>query len=239
MSMKFLGDHLDIHCGGTDHIDVHHTNEIAQSEAATGRKFFNFWLHGAFLNIQGGKKMAKSAENFLTLENSFARRGMSPIVYRFAAFLSHYRKPMEYSDEAVEAARNGLAHLQNQIRSLKEKKQDKGNVHTGYKERFLQAINDDLNLPRAMAAVQEVLKADISAADRLATVMDFNRVLGLNLDQVEQEEKLPEDLQKLVDKRQKAREEKDWALSDSLRDEIQALGYVVQDSKSGMKVYKP
>ena len=239
MSMKFLGEHLDIHCGGTDHIDVHHTNEIAQSEAATGKKFFNFWLHGAFLNIQGGKKMAKSAENFLTLENSFVRKGLSPIVYRFAAFLSHYRKPMEYSEEAVEAARNGLAHLQNQIRSLREKKQGEGKIHEGHKDRFFQAVNDDLNLPRAMAVVQEVLKSDNSAADRLATVIDFNRVLGLNLDQVDQEDKLPEDIQKLVEERQKARAEKDWALSDSLRDEIQALGYVVQDSKSGMKVYKP
>ncbi len=238
MSMKFLEKNLDIHCGGADHIDVHHTNEIAQSEAATGKKFFNFWMHGAFLNIQGGKKMAKSAENFLTLENTFTRRGISPLVYRFAAFLSHYRKPMEYSDEAVEAARNGLAHLQNQVRSLMNLNQEDGMVQTAYKEKFLLAINDDLNLPRAMAAVQELLKADISNADRLATVVDFNRVLGLDLDRVEQDQSLPENLQILVERRKKAREEKDWALSDSLRDEIQALGYVVQDSKAGMKVYK-
>ncbi len=238
MSMKFLGKNLDIHCGGTDHIDVHHTNEIAQSEAATGKKFFNFWMHGAFLNIQGGKKMAKSAENFLTLENTFTRRGFSPLVYRFAAFLSHYRKPMEYSDEAVEAARNGLAHLQNQVRGLMSLNQEDGAIHAAYKEKFLLAINDDLNLPRAMAAVQELLKADISMADRLATVLDFNRVLGLDLDCVEQDERLPENLQNLVESRQKARAEKDWALSDRLRDEIQALGYVVQDSKAGMKVYK-
>jgi len=238
MSMKFLEKNLDIHCGGADHIDVHHTNEIAQSEAATGKKFFNFWMHGAFLNIQGGKKMAKSAENFLTLENTFTRRGISPLVYRFAAFLSHYRKPMEYSVEAVEAARNGLAHLQNQVRSLMNLNQEDGMVQTAYKEKFLLAINDDLNLPRAMAAVQELLKADISNADRLATVVDFNRVLGLDLDRVEQDQSLPENLQILVKRRRMAREEKDWALSDSLRDEIQALGYVVQDSKAGMKVYK-
>jgi cysteinyl-tRNA synthetase len=145
---------------------------------------------------------------------------------------------MEYSDEAVEAARNGLAHLQNQVRSLKELAQGEGSVQTAYKERFLMAVNDDLNLPRAMAAVQEVLKADISAADRLATVVDFDRVLGLDLDQVNQDELLPADLQKLIQKRQNARAEKDWALSDKLRDEIQAFGYVVQDSKTGMKVYK-
>jgi cysteinyl-tRNA synthetase len=118
MSMMYLDDHLDIHCGGTDHIDVHHTNEIAQSEAATGKKFFNFWMHGAFLNIAGGKKMAKSADNFLTLDATFTQNGISPLVYRFAACLTHYRKPMEFSDESLEAARNGLAHLQNQVRSL-------------------------------------------------------------------------------------------------------------------------
>jgi cysteinyl-tRNA synthetase len=238
MSMKFLGEHLDIHCGGTDHIDVHHTNEIAQSEAATGKKFFNFWMHGAFLNIQGGKKMAKSAGNFMTLENSFDRQGISPLVYRFAAFLSHYRKPMEYSHEAVEAARNGLAHLQNQIRNLKDRQQGDGVIRTDYKEKFLLAINDDLNMPRAMAIVQEVLKADIREADRLATVEDFNRVLGLDLDRVEQGERLPDDVRELVERRQKAREEKNWALSDRLRDDIQDLGYVVQDAKAGMKVYK-
>ena len=103
MSMMYLGDQLDIHCGGADHVDIHHTNEIAQSEAATGRKFFNVWMHGAFLNIQGGKKMAKSEENFLTLENALVKRGIPPLAYRFASFLSHYRKPMEYSEESIQA----------------------------------------------------------------------------------------------------------------------------------------
>ena len=109
MSMKYLGQLLDIHCGGTDHIDVHHTNEIAQSEAATGKPFFNFWMHGAFLIIAGGKKMAKSEGNFLTLESSFIQKGMNPLVYRFAAFQTHYRKPMEYSAEGITAAQNGIA----------------------------------------------------------------------------------------------------------------------------------
>ncbi len=118
MAMKFLGDQLDIHCGGVDHIDVHHTNEIAQSEAATGRKFFNFWMHGAFLNIEGGKKMAKSEDNFLTLENTLLKRGINPLAYRYASFQTHYRKPMEYSEESIQAAQNGLAHLYNQVREV-------------------------------------------------------------------------------------------------------------------------
>ena len=112
MAMKFLGDQLDIHCGGIDHIDVHHTNEIAQSEAATGKKFFNFWLHGAFLIVAGGKKMAKSEGNFLTLDNTFIQREISPLAYRYAVFQTHYRKPMEYSEESLQAGRNGLQHLQ-------------------------------------------------------------------------------------------------------------------------------
>ena len=240
MSMKFLKDALDIHCGGVDHVDVHHTNEIAQSEAATGNKFFNFWMHGAFLNIQGGKKMAKSAENFLTLEYTFNRRGIHPLVYRFAAFQTHYRKPMEFSDEAVEAARNGLQHLQNQIRRLMDDdaQKDPGSIAADYKDKFLQAINDDLNMPRAMAVVQETLKSGADQSDKLATVFDFDRVLGLDLDRVDRDETLPEEVMKLVSARQRARTDKNWTDSDRLRDEIQALGYIVQDTKDGMKVFK-
>ncbi|UCF92691.1 MAG: cysteine--tRNA ligase, partial [Desulfobacterales bacterium] len=240
MSMKFLGDQLDIHCGGTDHIDVHHTNEIAQSEAATGKKFFNFWMHGAFLIIQGGKKMAKSEENFLTLENAFLKNDISPLAYRFAAFQTHYRKPMEYSDESIQAAVNGLQHLQNQVREIQAS-------HAGHKpspraeiqSKFREAVNDDLNMPRALAVVQEMLKSRLTSAEKYATVLDFDRVLGLDLAQVDKEEALPAEIRKLVDARQKAREAKDWAASDRLRDQIQAHGYVVQDTKQGVKVFKP
>ena len=238
MSMKFLDDHLDIHCGGTDHIDVHHTNEIAQSEAATGKPFFNFWMHGAFLKIQGGKKMAKSAENFLTLETSFVQRDLSPLVFRFAAFQTHYRKPMEYSAASVEAARNGFNHLQNQVRRLMEAGDGAGTINAEFKDKFLEAVNDDLNMPRAMAVVQETLKSEFSSADKLAAILDFDQVLGLDLDRIDQDETLPGDVRRLVDSRRTARAEKNWTLSDRLRDEIQNLGYVVQDTKDGMKVFK-
>lgn len=238
MSMKFLNDHLDIHCGGTDHIDVHHTNEIAQSEAATGKKFFHFWMHGAFLNIAGGKKMAKSADNFLTLEATFTENGISPITYRFAAFLTHYRKPMEFSEDSLEAAQNGLAHLQNQVRGLMDLQKVAGRILPDFKARFLEAVNDDLNMPRAMAAVQETLKADRDEADRLATVLDFDRVLGLDLGSLDDAEPLPDRVARLMEARQQARAEKNWKASDRLRDEIQALGYTVQDAKDGMKVFK-
>jgi cysteinyl-tRNA synthetase len=239
MSMKFLGDQLDIHCGGTDHIDVHHTNEIAQSEAATGKKFFNYWMHGAFLIIAGGKKMAKSEENFLTLENAFSKKGINSLVYRFAAFQTHYRKPMEYSDESVQAARNGLMHLQNQVRQvLRGGTGHDGKVNEVYRTKFLEAINDDLNMPRAMAVVQEMLKSALNDADKLATIINFDKVLGLNLDRVDKPEALPEAVKMLVKERQKARTAKDWATSDRLRDEIQELGFLVQDAKDGMKLIK-
>ena len=240
MSMKFLNDQLDIHCGGSDHIDVHHTNEIAQSEAATGKAFFNFWMHGAFLIISGGKKMAKSQGNFLTLENAFLKPGLNPLAYRFAAFLTHYRKPMEYSDEGIEAARNGLLHLQNQVRQIATAAVHESDVTANpeFKNKFLQAINDDLNMPRAMAVVQEVLKSNITDSEKYATVLDYDRVLGLNLDQLDKAQALPPEVQKLVEARKKARDAKDFATSDSLRDEIEALGYMVQDIKDGMKVIK-
>lgn len=242
MSMKYLGDQLDIHCGGTDHIDVHHTNEIAQSEAATGKPFFNFWMHGAFLIITGGKKMAKSEGNFLTLENAFIKQDIDPLAYRYAAFLTHYRKPMEYSTEAIDAARNGLQHLRNKVRTLKEQAGDiaaQDTVNTGFREKFLGEINDDLNMPRAMAVVQELLKSDLDPAAKLTTLYDFDQVLGFDLAQVDQDESLPEDIQRMADERLQARADKNWALSDELRDAIQDRGYLVQDTPQGTKVFKP
>ena len=237
MSMKFLGDQLDIHCGGSDHIDVHHTNEIAQSEAATGKKFFNCWMHGAFLIIAGGKKMAKSEGNFLTLDNAFIKAGIHPLVYRFAAFQTHYRKPMEYGDESVQAARNGLIHLQNQVRQITTAgRKPEHMISDEHKAKFLTAVNDDLNMPRAMAAVQELLKSKISDGQKYATILDFDRVLGLDLGQLDQPAQLPSKVQELVEARQKARENKEWEASDRLRDEIQDLGYMVQDTPDGMKV---
>ena len=239
MAMKFLGDQLDIHCGGVDHIDIHHTNEIAQSEAATGRKFFNFWMHGAFLNIQGGKKMAKSEDNFLTLENALLKRGIHPLAYRYASFQTHYRKPMEYSEESIQAAQNGLEHLYNQVREVAGAGVDaaKG-ADPVFRGKFMEAVNDDLNMPRAMAVVQEMLKSDLTAVDKHATVLDFDRVLGLDLRAVDRPEELSAEVGRLVEARTKARLAKNWAESDRLRDEIQARGYTVKDTRDGMKLIR-
>jgi cysteinyl-tRNA synthetase len=242
MSMKYLGEQLDIHCGGIDHIDVHHTNEIAQSEAATGKPFFKFWMHGAFLIVAGGKKMAKSEDNFLTLENAFLKRAMDPLAYRYASFLTHYRKPMEYSEAAMEAAQNGLQHLRNQVRTLKDEAgsaQDAGRVDAALQAKFLKEINDDLNMPRAMAVVQELLKSELTAPDKLATLYDIDRVLGFDLARVDQQEALPDDVRRMAEDRLAARRSKNWGLSDELRDAIQARGYLVQDTPQGTKVFKP
>jgi cysteinyl-tRNA synthetase len=239
MSMKFLEDQLDIHCGGMDHIDVHHTNEIAQSEAATGKPFFNFWMHGAFLNIAGGKKMAKSSGNFLTLDATFIDQGLDPLIYRFASFLTHYRKPMEYSEESIQAAKNGYLHLKNQVRRIWDAARGlSGSLPEDFQRKFQSAVNNDLNLPQAMAVVQETLKSPITDADKLAAVADFDRVLGLDLNKVAEKDALPPDVQAKVEARKRARDTKNWALSDHLRDEIQAMGFIVQDAKEGMKVIK-
>jgi cysteinyl-tRNA synthetase len=238
MSMMYLGDQLDIHCGGTDHIDVHHTNEIAQSEAATGKRFFNFWMHGAFLIISGGKKMAKSEGNFLTLESAFLNKGIDPLAYRFATFQTHYRKPMEYSDEAVIAAQNGLQHLRNQVRTLMEAAETPAAIDPTFSEQLRRTINNDLNMPQALAVIQELLKSELPAAEKLATLLDFDRVLGFELGKLMQEQELPPDIQALFEARKQARLQKQWALSDQLRDQLQALGYTVQDTSQGMKVFK-
>ncbi len=237
MSMKYLKDQLDIHCGGTDHIDVHHTNEIAQSEAATGRPFFNFWMHGEFLNIAGGKKMAKSEGNFLTLEASLVDQGIDPLAYRFATFQTHYRKPMEYSHEAIQGARNGLVHLRNQVRALADAGEPT-QVDPAFHSKFKATVNNDLNMPQALAVVQELLKSELDAGVKLATVLAYDHVLGLDLDKVSDSGALPDEIQKLVDARKQARADKNWAESDHLRDKLQEMGYVVQDGPQGMKVFK-
>lgn len=235
MSLKFLKDRLDIHCGGIDHINIHHTNEIAQSEAATGKKFFNYWLHGAFLNISGGKKMAKSDDNFLTLENALLKKNIDPLAYRFAALQVNYRKPMEYSEAGLKQAQLGLSGLLNQISLLGR---EFGAVNSKFKEKFLEAVNDDLNMPKALSVVFLVLKSKISSADKLMTILDFDRVLGLKLYLANQPVELPAAIKKLSEKREAFRTDKNWAEADKLRIEIEKQGYLVEDTKDGQKIKK-
>ncbi len=239
MSLKFLDSQRDIHCGGIDHINVHHTNEIAQSEAATGEKFFNYWMHGAFLNVAGGKKMAKSADNFLTITNALVKKGLSPIAYRYAAASVHYRKPMEYAEDSLKQAQNALNNLIKQVVNLGD---EKGEINKIWRDSFLQAINDDLNIPQALAITQDLLKSDLEPASKLATILDFDRVLGFGLAEAKNSvtseitfSELPNEVQALALARETARASKDFNESDRLRDEIKSRGYAVEDTKDGMK----
>jgi len=243
MSLRYLSGQLDIHCGGIDHINVHHTNEIAQSEAATGKKFFNIWMHGAFLNIAGGKKMAKSADNFLTLDRALVDNDIDPLSFRFAALQTHYRKPMEYSPASMKQAQSGYNSLLTNIANLVG--EEGGIIDRDYQNKFLAAINDDLNMPQALAVAMSVLKSRLKPADRLATVLDFNRVLGLKLsvaiDFIKQElslTDLPLSVQELISKRQDARAARDWSTADKLRQEIEEAGYHMEDSHEDYTIRK-
>lgn len=240
ISLKYLSGELDIHCGGADHINIHHTNEIAQSESATGKKFFDYWLHGAFLNIKGGKKMAKSDGDFLTLENALVSKNINPLAYRFAALQVNYRKPMEYSDEGIKQASDGLNSLLNSVASLGK---EISSVNKEFKDKFLSAINNDLNLPQALALISAVLKSKLSSADKLATILDFDRVFGLKLDLAKDLKNqeinfcdLDEDIKLLIKNRQLAREQRNWEESDNLRDELRDRGYLIEDIKDAYKV---
>jgi len=235
MSLANLAGQLDIHCGGIDHINIHHTNEIAQSEAATGQKFFNYWLHGAFLNIVGGKKMAKSEDNFLTIGKALVDRNLKPLVFRFACLQVHYRKPMEYSEEILANAANGFEHLTNQILNLGSQQ---GQVNAEYQKRFVQAINDDLNTPQGLAVAQEVFKSHLNNADKLATILDFDKVLGLRLSETQTIIDLPEPIKELVQKRQTARQTQQWELADTLRQQLEDQGYRLEDGADGLRVIK-
>jgi len=237
ISLKYLSGQLDIHCGGIDHINIHHTNEIAQSEAATGQPFFNYWLHNAFLNIKGGKKMAKSADNFLTVEKALIARDLDPLAYRFAALQVHYRKPMEYSEEGLVQAAAGLKSLQLQVARLGK---ESGIIDISFRNSFLAAINDDLNMPQALAVVFQVLKSDLSGADKRATILDFDRVLGLRLESSLETtldlSSLPAEIISLVNQREEARQGKDWPEADRCRQALLAAGYLIEDGPEGMKI---
>lgn len=234
MSVKYLSQPFDIHCGGIDHIPVHHTNEIAQSEAANGKTLANYWLHGEFLLIPGGDKMAKSGENFLTLEE-IKKHGFSPLAYRYFLLQAHYRKQLTFSWEALESAQNGLKHFYESVRTIA--KNDRALDDRLLEEEFLSRINNDLDLPGALAFVWENMK---ERKINLSTILKFDEILGLKIqDELNRkEEATPEEVLKLVDERKIARENKDWAKSDELRKKIEELGYEVKDEKTGININK-
>jgi cysteinyl-tRNA synthetase len=186
--------------------------------------------------------MAKSADNFLTLQNALINEGLEPLAYRFAALQVNYRKPMEYSDANLAQAAEGLKSLYSQFKAL-EGAAGTGTVNQNLKDKFLAAINDDLNMPKALAAVALVFKAQISPADKRATILDFDKVLGLSLEKAGEKSgeelmlaDLPDSLRDLIQRRQSAREVKEWELADNLRKRIEEKGYIMEDTKDGYKL---
>jgi cysteinyl-tRNA synthetase len=234
MSMKFLGEQFDIHTGGVDHVSIHHTNEIAQSECATDKKpFVKFWLHSEFIDIKGAK-MAKSEDNFFKLEN-LKDKDILPITYRFWLLMGHYRTKLNFVWEAIEASQIALKRLYGLYLELGN---DMGQVHQEYKNKFTEYINDDLNTPRALSLLWDLMKDEnISPADKKATILDFDKVLGLDFEN-QKVEKISEEVLMLMRERDEARKNKDFKKSDELRDKIHSLGYEVKDSNEGQLVVK-
>ena len=237
MSVKYLGEQFDIHCGAVDAISLHHTNEIAQTEAVTGKKpWVNFWMHSGFLNLDGGRKMSKSAGDISTLNNIYIDKGINPLAFRFLTLGTHYKKPMDWSDDSVVSAKNGYENLLSKISALGNKI---GKINNEWKEKFITAINDDLNMSQALAVLNEMLKSDISSANKLATALDFDKVLGLKFnDAIQKKVEIPASVMVLVDERETARKAQNWAKSDELRDKIKGLGYEVKDTPIGQEIRK-
>lgn len=236
MSRKYLGENFDIHTGGIDHIPIHHENEIAQSKGATGKIPANYWMHCEFLLVNGGK-MSKSLNNLYTLKD-LNEKGYSPLDYRMFNFSSHYRNKINFTFEAMDAAKSALKRLKEGYKNHEQGNENiEESILLDYENRFLQAINDDLNMPVAMSIVWEVIKNPSKSKQFANLLKKFDIVLGLKIDEEEKVD-LPEEILELVEQRKKAREQKDWGKSDELRDLISNKGYIVKDSKEGMTVEK-
>ncbi len=246
ISMKNLGEYLDIHCGGIDNAFPHHTNEIAQSEAYLGHKWCNYWFHVHHLNTNSGK-MSKSKGEFLTV-SLLQEKGYNPLVYRFFCLQSHYRKSLVFSYENLDNAVAAYNKIVAKVAPLMKSKGSDINkdAFDKLKMSFTEALDNDLNTSLAITALLDVFKAETDDATKLALVKDFDSVLSLGL--VEQaaklsesesvDEALPEDVAKLVEERKQARKAKDFALADTLRDKIAELGYVIEETRQGTKVTK-
>ena len=239
MGQKYLGEQFDIHTGGIDLIPTHHENEIAQSKGACGKIPANYWMHGEYLLIDGGK-MSKSLGN-VYLVKDFVKRGYDPIVYKLFSYSCHYRNKLNFTWEGIEAASKSLERLKKgYIVHLNGKDEVDEDFINEYEERFHKAINDDLNMPAAMGVVWEVVRQDKKSDKFAKLLLKFDTVLGLKIDEEcnKPKEELPEEILELIEERKKARENKEWNKSDELRDIIKEKGYEIKDTKDGMEVKK-
>lgn len=231
MSMKYLGDTIDIHTGGIEHTAVHHPNEIAQSEAATGKEFVHYWIHYGHLMFDG-TKMSKSLGNILRVEDIIGK-GFDPLSLRYLYLTAHYRKPLNFTWEALTAAQNALRDLRAHVSTRDTLSQEKMEKIDAYREKFDEALANDMNTPQALAVVWEVAKSNIPERDKYELLLDFDDVLGLN---VGQKSEIPDSINTLIQKREILRNEKKFKEADEIRKEIEAKGYTVSDLSSGSKV---
>jgi len=240
MAAKYLGQLFDIHCGGEDAIAIHHNNEIAQTEAAYGTRLANYWMHGTFLLVDGGK-MSKSLNNFHRVKD-LADRGYDPLAFRYFNFCGHYHSQLNFTWESLTAAQRALENLRADVGKLCTRPDTAtpgGSDSEQWRMRFLEAVNDDLNMPQAVAVVWDLLKADgVPTRVKIELIRDFDRVLGLRLFEATQQDDIPFEITCLLEKRKQAREDKQWAESDRLRGEIGAQGFVVEDTPNGQVIRK-
>ena len=233
MAHKYLGEYFDIHCGGEDHITVHHPNEISQTEAAYGTRLANFWMHGYFL-ITNDAKMSKSAGEFLRVQ-LLIDKGYDPIAYRYLCLAAHYRTQMNFSWESLDAAQTGLMRLRTGVYALGEPTTS----DAAYVARFIDIVNEDLNFPQGLALMHEALKSDLPAPVKKATLLKFDQAFGLGLAAwVPVVVDVPGNVRVVADARWAARNAKDWPEADRLRAELAALGWTMKDGKDAYTLAK-
>ncbi len=232
MVQKYLGETIDIHMGGVEHIPIHHTNEIAQSESAYGKEFVRFWIHNEHLLVNNGK-MSKSQGTSYSL-SEIIEKGFSALDLRYFFLQAHYRSKQNFTWEALEASQKTLSKIKNILENI----DDIGEVNTNFKKEFIDCIEDDFNIPAGLGVFHTMLKSEISNADKKATALDFDKILGLKLEEKKEKERIPKEIMELAEKRKVARNNKDWVKSDSLREKIASLGYEVIDLQKEQKIIK-
>ena len=234
MSTKYLGEQFDIHTGGIEHIGVHHTNEIAQGFGAFGHQTANYWMHNAWLVLKGGIKMSKSLGNGYTA-SQLIEMGYDPLAYKYLVLTSHYRKGLEFSLDSLKSSQIALSKL----RGLLEGWENGGQINEAYKDEFIKIMSNDLSSSEVLALIWNLTKdKNIKDADKKATILEIDKVFGLDLGKKNDEEEVPKEIKDLVEERKKARNEKNWVESDRLRKIIEEKGYLIEDLQNDCKIRK-
>jgi len=240
MSMKYLGESFDIHVGGIDLKETHHPNEIAQSQAATGKRFVKYWVHSAFMLIDG-KRMSKSLGNNYTVDE-LVRRDYDPLALRYLFMQTHYRKELNFTFESLEAAQTALHRLREEITTWSRPTEKFVMGAAALEQEFMDAINDDLNMPKALSIVWELLKSKNPTNAKAATLFRMDEVLGLNLFDYkkthQKELEVPEEVMEMIKRRQLLRKQKRFHAADMLRSKIRKMGYEIEDNGKDIKITK-